>query len=262
MNDTGAPSKEELLLQKLDAAFRSTCRSTIGHELGGLGELKGFLTSTAEPITRRKSLLSGEDTYLYYNQYPQKGKFISYSELGKCPAPKLSINEIKDIDSLLTAARDNFFYCGDKHLGKSLEVIASDGTMDAGFVLGSNAAYNSQHAAYSNILLNSKFIFGCIYAAFCNFMVKSYHNYKSSRFFQSGYSHFSSDLHFCWYMNGCEDCMFSMNQLNGRNMVGNMELPREKYLSLKSKLLGEISEEIRRGKTFPTIFELSCGVEK
>lgn len=251
--------KDELLLGKLDSAFRTTCRAILGQEIGGLGELKAFLTSTAEPVTKRKSVLSGEEVYLYYHQYPKKGRFISYAEVEKCPAPRLSVNEIKDIDSLLGAVRENFFYCGDKHLGNNVEVVASDGMMDAGFVLESNAAYNSQHAAYSNILLNSKFIFGCTYAAFCNSMVKSYHNYKSSRFFQSGYSHFSADLYFCWYMNGCEDCMFSMNQINGRNMVGNVELPREKYLSLKGKLLGEIAAEIRERKSFPTIFELAKG---
>lgn len=262
MNNPGAPAKEKILLQKLDAAFRSTCRSTMGSELGGLEELKGFLTSTAPPPTARKSALSSKEVFLYYSQYPKKGKFIADSESPLLPPPKLSINEIKDIDSLLSAAKENFAYCGDKHLGKNFQVSSSDGIIDCGFINETNAAYNSQYSCYSDILLNSKYIFGCTYSAFCNFMVKSYHNYLSSRFFQSGYSHTSSDLHFCWRMEFSQECLFSMNQVNARCMIGNLPLPREEYFSLKQKLLGEIALEIRNKKSFPTIFELAGGGAK
>lgn len=249
----------EALLAKLDPMFRTTCRTVLKAEVGGLAELKGFLTSTAEPLTKRKSSVSGEDVHLYYREYPGRGRFVSDAELGKLKAPELDINKMKDIDSLVVEVKDNFYYCGDKHLGKSIEVLDSDGVMDSGFVLESNAVYNSQYSAYSNILLSSKFIFGCTYAAFCNSMINGYHNYRSGRFFQSGYSHFSSDLYFCWHMDTCEDCMFSMGQRNARCMIGNVEFAREKYLALKEKLLGEIAEKIREQKAFPSIFEMAGG---
>jgi hypothetical protein len=250
---------ESPLHSKLDAAFRSACRSILGEEIGGLGELRGYLTSASRPAEKRKSAVSGKDVCLYYGKYPKKGRFIADSEVGRLPAPKLDANSIKDIDSLLGAVRENFFYAGDKHLGNNAGIEASDGIMDCGFMLGVCAAYNSQYAAYSEILLESKYVFGCTYSAFCNFMVKSYHNYRASRLFETGYSHTSSDLHFCWRMEYSQECLFSMNQVNAKFMVGNNALPREKYFALRKKLLGEIAEKIRKRKTFPGIFKIAEG---
>ncbi|MCK4319871.1 hypothetical protein KAW38_04855 [Candidatus Micrarchaeota archaeon] len=247
--------------QKLDSAFRSTCRTLFKQELGSLEEFKTYLTSTAEPITKRTSSISGKDIYLYYSEYPKEGRFISYAELERLKKPTLDINAIKDIDSLLDCIKDTFFYCGDKNLGRCIEVNASDGSMDAGFVFESNAIYDSQYAAYSNILLSSKFIFGSTYSAFTNSIIRGYHNYRSTRLFQTGYSNSSSDLYFSWHMGNCRECLFSFNQKNKQHMIGNIELQREKYLSLKEKLLEEVAEIMQKKKSFPTIFKIAKGVQ-
>lgn len=257
--DAGSRGQGKQVAQMLDSAFRSTCRTLFTQELGGLEEYAGYLSTASEPVTERKSSLSGENVYLYYCQYPEAGNFASYGELNELPRPKADINAIKDMDSLLEAVREGFFYCGNKTLGKCTGVEASDACMDAFYVRESNAVYDSGYVANSSYLHGSKFIFGSTLAVFVNSAINAYYGYRSSRLFESGMINFSSDVYFCWYAMNCTDCMFSFNQWSKKNMIGNVELPREKYQGLKKKLLGEVAETLRRKKSFPSIFEIVKG---
>ena len=50
--------------------------------------------------------------------------------------------------------------------------------------------------------------------------------------------------------------MFCFHQMNKRNCIGNLELPLDKYQSLKTKLLTDIVDELKKKKRIPSIFEL------
>lgn len=249
-----------MLKQKLDTAFRSMCRSILGQELGSLDEFEDYLRLTAEGVTRRVSSVSGKDVYLYYPAYPEKGNFVSDEEREKLPPAKLDINAIKDVDSLREAVNDGFYYCGNKHLGKSYEVEQADGCMDGGFVYQSSAVYSSQYVAYSYAINESKYAFSSAHSTEINTTIKTYQSFRATRTLQSGFIRNCSDMAFCWQMEGCQDCLFSFNQRNRKWMVGNNEFPRDGYMALKKKLLGEVVEVMKKKKTFPTIFEIAKGV--
>lgn len=248
-----------MLEAKLDYAFRSVCRSLFRREVGGLSEFRDYLKSAAEPVHVRKSSVSGKDVHFSFGEYPEKGKHISYDEIKELPKYELDVNSIKDVDSLLAATSENFYYCGDKNLGKSVEVEKSDGCMDTGFVLESNEIYDSQYIAYSSQLSDSKYVFGSTYAYTMNTIIGAVHGYQSTRVFQTGFSSVSSDVYASWYVINCNECMFSFNQRNKRHVVGNLELEREKYLALKEKLLGEMAEWLEKRKSFPSMFEVAEG---
>jgi hypothetical protein len=249
-----------MLEQKLDSAFRSTCRTLFKQELGSLEEFKGYLTTMYEPLSKRKSSVSKSEVCLSHLEYPKEGKFIKHEEIKEIPEYKLNVNEIKDIDSLVGAVKENFHYCGDKNLGKSVEVEESDACMDAGFVLDSHEIYDSQRVAYSSYLEGSKYIFGCTFALNITTMITAMHSYSSSRVFQTGFSSRSSDIYLSWYMIDCKECILSFNQRSKNYLVGNLELPKEEYFSLKEKLVGEIADVLKRKKTFPSLFEMAGGV--
>ena len=65
----------------------------------------------------------------------------------------------------------------------------------------------------------------------------------------------SSDLYSCFNCKNCMDAMFCFNQNSKRHAIGNLELPKEKYLVIKKKLLSEIAEELEAKKRFPSVFE-------
>jgi hypothetical protein len=50
--------------------------------------------------------------------------------------------------------------------------------------------------------------------------------------------------------------MFSFNLENKRYHIGNIELPKEKYFSIKTKLLEEIRDELMKNKSLPSLMEI------
>ena len=77
-----------------------------------------------------------------------------------------------------------------------------------------------------------------------------------TRCFEGYYCNNSTDCLFSYNMGGCADTLFSFNLRSARNAIGNVELTREKYAELKEKLMGEIVEELERGKRFPSLIEI------
>ena len=60
-------------------------------------------------------------------------------------------------------------------------------------------------------------------------------------------------------MNGVmnsSDCMFCFNVRNKRNCIGNLELPREKYLAIKQKLTAEFAETLSKEHSLPNLLEI------
>jgi len=50
--------------------------------------------------------------------------------------------------------------------------------------------------------------------------------------------------------------LFCFNQTGKRKCIGNLELPSDKYFSIKAKLLDEMRDELKKNKRFPSTFEL------
>jgi len=110
-------------------------------------------------------------------------------------------------------------------------------------------------ASYT-ITANSKYVFGTIRSDIVEFLVRCVRCSNAKRCFESRFILDSSDLYFCATCIGSHDLMFSFNQRNKSYRIGNLELPKDKYLSLKRKLLGEVKDELVRERRFPSLFEL------
>ncbi|MCX6777493.1 MAG: hypothetical protein NT157_01270, partial [Candidatus Micrarchaeota archaeon] len=70
----------------------------------------------------------------------------------------------------------------------------------------------------------------------------------------------SGGTHDCYYSHrlfSCRNCMFSFNLRNASHVIGNLRLPPDKYLALKSKLLAEMAQELRVNKRLPTLMEIA-----
>lgn len=50
--------------------------------------------------------------------------------------------------------------------------------------------------------------------------------------------------------------MFCFNQWNKRNCIGNLQLAPDEYQQIKAKLLGEVREELKKSKSFPSLLKL------
>ncbi|MFH1448743.1 MAG: hypothetical protein ABIG39_07830 [Candidatus Micrarchaeota archaeon] len=250
MNDTG----EENI--KLDGCFRRTCEIVLREDVGGLHEFEGFLRRYTVPLQRTISDISGKDIH-YSKEYTKNARFLSLDEIGKMNVEPLNPNDIKDIDGLLNAAAERFYYAGNKITGNSRGVIESDGCVDVVNVLQSHQIYNCENVAYCQMLITGKFMFGCSWSEENNFCINLIETYRASRCFESSYIANSRDMYFSYNCKDCNDMMFCFNLRSKKACIGNNPLPKDRYIELKEKLLGEIAEMMRKKKRVPPLMALS-----
>jgi len=250
-------------LQTLDRKWKSTCRAVLGDEIGGLDEYAGYLSKHLEPTCERKSEISGKKVVLSTQNYPQGARFISNDEReqydGVIKAEKLDINDIKDIDSIVGALGEKFYYAGNIITGNSYEVAESDAISNSSFVYKSNEIYDCKYVAYSDAMNFAECVFGSNWIAETKFTIKTYETHKVERCFEAMRIAKSSDCHYVAAVEGCTNCLFSFNQRNRRNLIGNLELEAGEFRALRAKLIGEIRETLKSKKTAMTIVDLIRG---
>jgi len=244
------------IFNTLNKSWKSTCKIVLGKEIGELKEYDGWLQDYHATLGQRKSTLSGKEVILSNDYYCNNSNFLSFGE--KQPEP-LDINEIKDIDSLAQAISDKWSYSGNKVLGNSSDVQSSDS------ITSSQNLLNSANMQYSSYLYRCfigremKYAFGCNYMGKSSFVIHSSFVFKASRIFESHWAIESSDMYFSSNCTGCRDLLFCFNLKNAHNSIGNLQLPKDKYLSLKNKILAEATESLESNKSVPTLMEMAEG---
>ncbi len=248
--------------EALNKAWKSTCRVVLGEEVGELERYGPWLSEHMSPLLRKKSALSGKDVCCAVPDYAPGAKFISLDEadFGKTFEP-LGINEIKDIDSIIDAVSERFAYCGNVVLGNSSDVERSSDVHNSFHVLNSNFIYDCEYTAYSSLCRGSKYLFGVISDYGCSHLIRVYEDHRQARCLEAWNCYDSSDCYFSSFVEGSHDAMFSFSVRNKRNVIGNLELPKEKYLALKAKLLGEIREELERNGRLPSLMDIAASGE-
>jgi hypothetical protein len=125
--------------ETLNKAWKSTCRTVLGDEIGELEDYGDWLKEHMDPFTVKKSCVSGSDVYSAVPYYCEEGKFISLEEVdfNKKFEP-LNINEIKDIDSIAESLRERFTYCGNVVLENSRNVGKSSNIQNSFHILSLN----------------------------------------------------------------------------------------------------------------------------
>jgi hypothetical protein len=250
--DTNSP-----VYAQLNKAWKSTCKVLFGEEIGELKEYEEWLKEYMPVTGKRKSHVSGKDVTVAFDDYCKDARFVSLDEVKEKSIEPLTINEIKDIDSIVEAISEKWEYVGNRILGNSRFIEHSDIIFDSNYVSDSFYVDKSTYVFGSSaIRTNSKYIFGSAGYSNSEFVVRSLAASNCRRHFECIAVDGSSDLFFCANNDACSDLMFSFNQRSKRYMIGNLQLPKEKYFQLKNKLIEEIRTDLKRDKRFPSLIEL------
>ena len=256
--DTNSPVYNEL-----NKTWKNTCRVLFGEEIGELKEYEEWLSSCMDPLDVRKSKISGKDVYLAVPDYCASARFVSLEEIGMVKKPEpLNINEIKDIDSIVEALQERFCYSGNIVLANSKNVERSSNIFNSSNVLNSNFIYDSEYIAYSSNVRYCKYLFGANNIIDSSFVIRGPEGFRDTRCFEIWGCYTNSDCYFSFGVEGSQNVLFSFNIKNKRNVIGNLELPKEKFLSLKEKILGELKGELVRRKSLPSLMDLVSGSKK
>jgi hypothetical protein len=246
------------LYDVLNKAWKSTCKVVLGGEVGELKDFEEWIGEYMPPLSKRKSHLSGKEVILVSPHYCKDARFVSSDEIREIKADPLTINEIKDIDSVIQAISEKWEYTGNKTHGNSLLVESSDIAIDSQYVADSTNITESQYVLSSFMMRNgSKYSFGSGWSAKAEFTIRHIGGFDAKRVFESHLTVNSSDIYLSYNMAGCMDAMFCFSQRNKRHCIGNLELPREKYAALKAKLLAEVRDRLKADKRFPSLMDMA-----
>ncbi|MDD5337747.1 MAG: hypothetical protein PHS02_04660 [Candidatus ainarchaeum sp.] len=242
----------------LNTAWKKTCTVLLGSDIGGLEQYKDYLGRYVEHSHLRKS---GEGKEIAVDgRICAQARVADYSDLadGKQDT-QLNINEIKDIDSLIGAAKEHFVYSGNMWLGNCQGISKSNKCVDSFFVEESERVFYSKYVYRSSIVRNCEFVFGSVHAAEINFGMKNYETWRSVRTFEVFRLYTSSDCYFCANMDSCQNCLFCFNIKNSANCIGNLQLEQGRFLELKKKLVSEMRQELKDKKRLPSVFDIMGG---
>lgn len=244
------------LYEELNKAWKSTCRIILGEEIGELKEYEEWLLEYTGRLRVEKSAVSGRDVHLGTDEYCRSGKFISLTEVDfyKKFEP-LGVNEVKDIDSIVSAIQERTHYTGEVVLGESRQVENSTNINDSSTVYGSYMVDGSKNVACSKYLRDGEFIFGVVGFAHNRHAIRGVFARNSSRCFEFHNANNSQDAYYSSNLVGCTECFFCFNLRNKRYVVGNLELKPDTYRELKRKLLSELVELLKAGKA-PSLYHI------
>ncbi|MBU0532341.1 hypothetical protein KKB44_02500 [Candidatus Micrarchaeota archaeon] len=243
---------------QLNRAWKKTCGVLLGREVGELQEFEGYLKRYTDPIEKRTSVISGKEITISSNRLSKNTKVIGYNEINEYAKRdfKLDINKIKDIDSILEELNENICYAGDIVLGNSQNFLNSHRCMNTSYILGCQDVHDGKYTAYTTSIRNPEYSFGCCFGGDIQFCIKVLDPYKQTRCMETFHCNVVSDSYYSASLEDCSGCLFSFNQKNKHNLIGNIQLEKNKFADLKSKLLSEIAETLEKKKTIPSVIEI------
>jgi hypothetical protein len=225
----------EFAYGSLNRNWKATCKIILGEEIGELSDFKGWLSEFVDPITTRKSFSSGKDVAFAIPYYSPDSRWLSLDEVDfEKKFEPLSINEVKDIDSIAEAMKERVYYTGGIVLGNSKGVLGSTSVNDSFYVLDSSFISESKYVAYTSFLRYSESIFGSNNDVKSNFMIRGFNPGEIKRGLEVWDCYFCADIYFSLGCIDSRDCMFSFNLSGKAHAIGNCELPKERA-SLKPK---------------------------
>ena len=244
----------------INDAWKSTCSVLLKEEIGDLGEFEYYLKKFVGPLhTSRRSILSGKQVTTADDDIGLDVSYISNDEreayLAKY-SQVFDINAIKDIDSLISTLSERFIYSGDILSGRFHLAERVNRCSDVYEVHDSQDVSNSKYAAHCAMLRYSNYVFGSDCTGEIDYVVKNFQGWKSQRMWETTNTQHCSDVYFSANVRNCQEAIFSFNQEGKRHVIGNLELPKDRYFELKRKLLAEIADELRRKKDIISINEI------
>ncbi|MDD2655350.1 MAG: hypothetical protein PHQ80_01640 [Candidatus ainarchaeum sp.] len=241
----------------LNKAWKSTCRILLGAEIGDMKEYEPWLLSGADAPKRFKSSISGKDVYVGIGSYKEDGKFIGMDEIDfSRKFEPLGINQVKDIDSIVGALKERFLYTGNIILGNSNFVEKGANIMDSSYIYNATDLLDSKYIAHLSIAPESEYCFGSNGAGSSKHCIRVYETYDCNRCLEIWNSRSCADGYFTYNCDGCNETFFTFNSYGKKYAIGNLELPRDKYLQLKKKLLAEIREQLISGKRLDSLMDI------
>ena len=238
-------------LRILEREWASTCRTVLGGEIGPMEEFSEWLSGLNDPLVMRQGAVMTSNNYCEGAMVQRMGRIDFMKKF-----EPLSINEMKDIDSLLEAVAERAFFCGNIVIGNSKFVESSSEVSDSFYVYKSVRISGCKNVAHSQWMRLSENIFGTNEGGDTKFCLRCGIVYRNQRSFEIWICGNTSDSYYSYGLEDCSDCIFCFNLIGKSRSIGNLQLSGDKYAELKKKLLAELRSELVKNKALPSLIEI------
>jgi len=240
----------------INKAWKGTCKVLFKEEIGDLAEFDDWLPTYAQTPRFEKSAISNKTVALGVNYFAKDAKFISHDEVDFSKKfEQLNINEIKDIDSIISALHERFYYTGNIVLGTSSHVEDSADLVNSSYIHKSSVITDSRYLSHCRYLEGCEYCFGTLGAMTSKYAIMCTGS-EFTRCFECHSAQTVSDCYYCGSIKNCSNCMFCFGAQQHSYMIGNLQLSKEKYAMLKDKLVGEIAQELKKKKRIYSFFDI------
>lgn len=244
-------------LRILNQRWKNCCRIVFKREIGDIYPYVPYLQGLIDPVQIEKSAKSGNEVAFAIGNYAKGSRRISFGEQGKEKTEPLAFDDIKDIDSVISALGQRACYSGDIVLGNFSHVEKSSGITDCFYLYGCSLLSDAKHCAFTQKGRVCNDLFGCWGPGETEFCIRCSQTYLDKRCFELWTSQKCSDCYYSYYLKNCTECLFCFNSRNLSHAIGNLKLPKEKYFALKEKLVSEIADELERKKKLPSLMDIA-----
>ncbi|MEM2137753.1 MAG: hypothetical protein QW568_01575 [Candidatus Anstonellaceae archaeon] len=247
----------------IENAFTQTCKLIFGVPYRGIDKYKSWLTRNTHGFEEGKSCASGKamliPAYADFLRFP-RNRLLPFEEaefigerltLTAQEAESLSLSNAPKLLSKIA------YFSPDWKSGNNSNNIGCPIEFNCTDCYYSIINLFSKRCAFGWWPRNSEHCFGYNRTRFSAFCINTFDSERIQRCFEVSEARSSTDCLFCHNIENCHDCMFCFNTKNLRYAVGNIELPREKYMEVKKKVLQQLNEELSRTNSISlSIFNL------
>ncbi|MFH0817150.1 MAG: zinc ribbon domain-containing protein [Candidatus Micrarchaeota archaeon] len=244
--------KEETSMGTIETAFSSTFEIIMKRKSPGIGALEGWLSEDTIELEEVKTPF-GDETYAPLNfgvvsDMPRK-RLVTTDESFELGKISLDEKSLSSLDLLIDSLDKIAFFCAGYSQGHNLNIIKSPLILHSINVYKGYESTYSENTGLTSLSLHSKYVYGCNRIIDSQFCLKCHNSLYLNRCLELDASLKCSDSYFCHNCEGLSDAMFCFNVKGKRHIIGNTELPKEKYLEIKEALLGQLNDELEKSKT-------------
>ncbi|MCX6771280.1 MAG: hypothetical protein NTX79_04450 [Candidatus Micrarchaeota archaeon] len=247
-----APTQRKTNKAVIENAFSETSKIIFGKPCRGIDKHSGWLKRNTRIFEDGVSCASGKPLlrpqYSDFLLFP-KDRLLDLEE-AEFISERLSLSE-GEVSGLSVAnapralSRIGYFTCEWKS-GNNSNNIDCPIELDCIDSYRSIINIRCKRCAYGWWPRESEHMFGFNRTRFSSFCINAFDSNKIQRCFEVSEARNCSDCLYCHNVENVHDSMFCFNAKNLKCAVGNVELPREKYLEIKKRVLAELNEELAR----------------
>ncbi|MBM3229155.1 hypothetical protein FJZ26_01880 [Candidatus Parvarchaeota archaeon] len=130
--------------------------------------------------------------------------------------------------------------------GKNLGVENTAVYLDCANVSDSFDPFTTKNAAFNFSTMDCEALFGAYRVLKTGFTIHAYNCVNMQRCFEMDSCKNCTDSYFCHNCENLDNCMFCFNTKSKRFAIGNIEMPREKYLEIKQRLVRQMAQWLEK----------------